>query len=1260
MRVKHSYCRPLSPSSAYHTTLSDESKKYMTAAQWYAWQMMCHRIEPGHLLLGILNPEVPATSISAQEQPRNDLPSHKANQLQKFLKAAELADNSFSHVFQSKYITFLELYNYIDNLYTLGMPSRTVPGLSDPSPAASLGETTPSSFTIQLLKHARLLALKQGTDVIHTHHILQAYTLTPEPWESLSIGSVQTHEDVLAKMANMLCENPVASYSALLRALQHKWIQNTLVQQHTAVSSSDHHASSSEQVSSEAAAAAVSYKSQNDKDTQGSTASDWERLCTQSVLSIKMIPQHDKNETNVKALLAALPSWPGLGPGLNVLEDVREQVFSGSGWSVRDRLLAGEQSVKLVLETLNMGVISNKDFMYAVTDDHDVRICSSVFEALTECLSIPDMTDFLEMLLRPSSSSRATVQSVLDMERDYHTAVKWFNTYRRNMIEQLDNNGGSATNLSDYKALFRLAELLNNKQEGTQASYMRQLASCSSTSSFRDLVKKILFGWSHKCSLKGRHQWPPQWKSGGGTDDSSKSLCLTFMYAMSCLQQAEDREGIMTSSVNTLTAEEAVSLLSMMSSIMHSKVTVEDLKEHALRQQGAASPVKVVRGGNKSAEQLVLALEKNVLGYAAGLNTAAATVLPLKGVTTSNGSDSAITKIYHQCFGYVYKHFHTCQLGPDAILTIALSLRHYSWKHLRPDEKWLHAFGKHIIDCAPACSVTQICKLLERLQSFNFTASHLGITEQQVDMFLDHIVGCDDPVIPQSDHDNRLKVLQAVLGMKWPLSARWIVGCTEVCQSLPPSYARTTLLLDLQVALSKSDEWILADMYGIVPPARQMEPCGDDREEEGQDPALPVDQDLDLDDHSAAATVAYSDHNVMQNGTPHVSPKATDSTTAASRTTADSALLAGSVDDKNISYMKLFCTSFAAMYIQQHLAEAAARNLYISESCCLDDLLFMALTSIVKMDLGGHDNNQGNSNQSGLLPDKARAAFFRRCIHLLKMTDADKVKSLNHVYVLVWAVAVLNLQPPPHWINFVWNLLQPDLLASRGNKEEGLKGETTEELKILAAWAFTALQQESSKRALIASLISMPPKDQSLTTLSAALWVYTQYCITQHKPALLSTSTDTAAVYNKITSKAEQQWLHEAANELVRAVKAIDSLEDEDVHRDGLDPHQHPVNACEPAMHYHGVCASGLQCLVCIGYRCPVADCDMEIWRSYCDESDEEGEVCGWDEEEDEDGDDFGWDDEEDDEADCEFKLLVKNTKASIRESLCIIHRARD
>ncbi|GAX85930.1 hypothetical protein CEUSTIGMA_g13346.t1, partial [Chlamydomonas eustigma] len=707
----------------------------MTAAQYYAWQMMCCEIEPGHLLLGILNPEVPATSISAQEQPRNDLSSHKANQLQEFLKAAELADNSLSHVFQSKYITFLELYNYIHNLYALGMPSRTGPGLSDPSPAASLGETKPSSFTIQLLKHARLLALKQGTDVIHTHHILQAYTLTPEPWESLSIGSVQTHEDVLANMVNMLCENPVASYSTLLRALQHKWIQNTLVQQHAAVSSSDHHASSSEQVSSEAAAAAaaVSCKSQNDKDTQGSTAYDWGRLCTQSAVSIRMIPEHDKDETNVKALLAALSSWPGLGPGLNVLKDVREQVFSGSGRSVRNRLLAGEQSVKLVLEALNMGVISNKDFLDAVTyPGCDVKKWSSAFEALDRCLTIPEMTYLCTMLLR-TASSQASVQSVLNNNWDHETAVDWFMSYQ---IEQLYNTS-SSTDPSDFKALIRLAEILNVCMHGysiaIQVAYMRQLASCSGESSFRDLVKEILFGWSHKCSI---YQWPLTWMSGG-----AGSLCLSFMYAFSCLQEAEEREGIMTSSVNTLTAEEAVSLLSMMSSIMHQ--TVEDLKDslYWCSSYSLSQHEEVASSGdedNRTVEELVLALEesqlrtldKSVLKFEASLKTAAKT--SANGVATSNGSDNNITKIYHQCFHHVYKHFNTCQLGPDAVLTIAATLQHTSapHHHLRPDEKWLYAFGKHIIDCAPACSVSQICYILERLQSRNFTASHLGITEQ--------------------------------------------------------------------------------------------------------------------------------------------------------------------------------------------------------------------------------------------------------------------------------------------------------------------------------------------------------------------------------------------------------------------------------------------------------------------------------------------------------------------------------------------------
>ncbi|GAX85931.1 hypothetical protein CEUSTIGMA_g13347.t1 [Chlamydomonas eustigma] len=597
-----------------------------------------------------------------------------------------------------------------------------------------------------------------------------------------------------------------------------------------------------------------------------------------------------------------------------------------------------------------------------------------------------------------------------------------------------------------------------------------------------------------------------------------------------------------------------------------------------------------------------------------------------------------------------------------------------------------------------------------------FLDHYLGVTEQMSDVFL---VSSLDPVIPKEDKDNRLHLIDCIVSMKWPLSARWIMGCTakkcnisEDSRSTDEGHAEHLLkLLQLtqQAHVSTSNRSFLANLYGITPPGVHLpggdggtrgysNVCKEDHQAlKSRGPLNPLGPAASLgvamkqnepsrlstiatddmmganadsssllstiatddmmganadsssllstiatddmmganadsssllstiatddmmganaDSSSLLSTIATDDMmGANADSSSRLSTIATDDTMGAY---ADSSLLltAGCVPDNVKTIMGLqhsqhsFCSSYAAMYIQQYLAEAAARNASVYDSNSIENLLCAVLKRITSMQDYGNAIGSTEANDSDIGVQNG-ALFMGSRIFLTMNRDLD-VNDLTHAYMLVWAVAVLNLQPPSNWINFMWNLLQPDLLASRGSKEQGLKGETLEELKILAAWAFTALQQESSKRALIASLISMPPGDQSLTTLSAALWVYTQYCIThQHKPALLSTATDTAAVYNKITSKAEQQWLHGAAKKLSRAVQDMDvRLGDAQAVHDrpagfvlpaGLVSHGLTSPAAgDPSLHHHLlVCASGLQCLVYMGYMCPEGDADEDIWCS--------------------------------------------------------------
>ncbi|GAX85932.1 hypothetical protein CEUSTIGMA_g13348.t1 [Chlamydomonas eustigma] len=552
----------ISPVPAFHTTLSGETKGHMAAAQWYAWQMMCPRIEPGHLLLGILCKEVPTSSNDNFSNHSNDL-------LENHLKAAGFGNDHLSDVLKKEHIKFSQVYEFVYDLIKINNGNTAhdqIRPFHDSSGECRIEDVTPSEATIGLLKQTRLLALRQGTDVISTNHVFRALSALPSSY--LHPSSYETFE--LHTLLEKLCKNPVSSFVMLSKA-----VNKTNKRQMQVLPSPFQHLGSGAQPD-------IPFRQNS-----------------------RIIAEKEKQ---IKALLTTLPTWPGLGPGVDIKKEVRYLFLASSastlGYTMVDWLSRSQPAVDLVLEALDAGMITTASLKVVSKHDFFKENLKETLGALQQGRPIPEVAEIYRKLFGDAARNLAWSKNTYK-DSNHDIAQDSFRKYL-----QAQTAGCALLDPSDAQTLLRLSELLNIRPStAIQVSYMLQLASCTGTSSFRDLVKNILFGWSHKCSI---YHMPPQWMSGGGTDDSSKSLCLTFMYALSCLQEAEEREGSMTSSDTTLSAEDAVSLLSMMSSIMHSKVTVEALKDHALSQQEVQEAASSVDEDKDTVEESLLTLDIGV------------------------------------------------------------------------------------------------------------------------------------------------------------------------------------------------------------------------------------------------------------------------------------------------------------------------------------------------------------------------------------------------------------------------------------------------------------------------------------------------------------------------------------------------------------------------------------------------------------------------------------------------------------------------
>ncbi|GAX85935.1 hypothetical protein CEUSTIGMA_g13351.t1 [Chlamydomonas eustigma] len=726
----------LSPCTALQTTLSPSTKTHMAAAQWYAWKNQLPEIQPQHILLGILSTNVPSLEADMCKTNNNTAD-------------VQYAPGPISNVLAAEGISITQVVDYVatcnydqTKLSPLKGGSATLKGGSAPV----LSSITPSAESMQLLQRAKCLAFEEGTDIIQVHHISKAL---------IDLHDMGTN--ALDTVLTALSKNKVATYAAMYRAIQQVGSKNE-----------EHEANKKRSPT-------VSHLSANNVEIQQRRVKSLPESSDKKILAMTAVSGDAvKRAQGLTTILDTMRDMPGLGPGLDLIHEMERLVATGG-------ISSGpvEEAWDLILRAIDAGMFSAASSVTPLQDmckvlsstgvqfptskisEVCVRLCGpnapAAFKAEDKMKALRrSLQEFVQQQIQQREKK---LEKDRMAQRNYHYGYHQVPTHQEDQEIKPE----------EVHVQFPLWPCLQLPTPTTVCdAYIKNLSAIPSSASPTVVADLLLSGWRYDY---GPFIWSRDDSSSG---HHSKRLCLPFMFAASRLFEHKGDQ-----TAPKLSAKASVSLLVMLSSIMHENISADNLNKFAAEQSNQSSTDVVLRN------------------YAQSL--------------VAQPSVNNMRTLQMNFLSLISDHFHTCALGPPEILSVVKSLAHMQ---AHPGARFLRGFARHIVDYIPAMTAPQLCDLLDELNHYNYVQD-LEMDVELTHAFLSNALGPASPVIPGEDGTSRTRAVHAVLCMGWPLSDAWIAKLYDFCLGQPPSYMSTSSVVMLQRARGLLDRSFIAKELGL-------------------------------------------------------------------------------------------------------------------------------------------------------------------------------------------------------------------------------------------------------------------------------------------------------------------------------------------------------------------------------------------------------------------------------------------------------------